>query len=185
MQVDYDKTMNYLDKSDTAMNKVNDILENPLLNKIYDKVIKDNLIDEDDPEFNANVYTLLYMLTKDRHKEQQKDCVENNKENSKYHNIIGTIALINPYAAIAYLGYKGLAKLHNNTDKIKKVKKNIDKNRRQFKIFIYLYTKLGFEEKMKDVNYIPTQEEVEELQNMFKIKTNGGSLVELLEMIYN
>ena len=185
MKVDYDKTMNYLDKSGAAMYKVNDILENPLLNKIYDKVIKDNLIDEDDPEFNANVYTILYVLTKDKHKEHQKDCAENNKENNKYHNIIETIALINPYAVIAYLGYKGLVKLYNNTDKIKKVKKNVDKNRRQFKIFIHLYTKLGFEEKMKDVNYIPTQEEVEELQNMFKIKTNGGSLVELLEMIYN
>lgn len=185
MKVDYKKTMNCLDKGNEAMNKINDVVDNPLLNKIYDRVIKDNLIDEDDPEFNANVYTILYVLTKDRHKEQQKECVENNKADIKYHKLIGTIALINPYAAIGYLGYKGLVKLYENTDKIKKIKKNANKNRRQFKIFIHLYTVLGFEEKMKDVDYIPTQEEVEKLQNIFKIKTNGGDLVELLEMIYN
>ena len=53
-------------------------------------------------------------------------------------------------------------------------------NSTYIKIFVHLYNELGFDEKMNDVLYIPTIEEVMMLKDAFSMNTGGQDLLATL-----
>ena len=169
-----------MDESVDIVIKANELVDNVLENKIVksaiNSLIKEKLVDENEDKFNGNINKILYHL-----KEMYNVNINKKSNKIKYAIAIPAIALFPCCSVIGYVGYKGL----NVINKINKNKKENEILRRNFKIFLNIYESIGLCDRMEDMFYEPNREELELLFNQYKIRTDGGNLIELLSVVYH
>ena len=132
-------------------------------------------INENDIKLKCNMRIILSILKENCNiKEKEDNCNKNN------YLMTAACVLFPMYAAIGFVGYKGYTAIKNNKEKTNETKRNQER----CVTFRYLYNELGIEEKMNDVLYRPTIDELIVLKNEFELRT-GSDIINFLENIVN
>lgn len=170
--LDLSKTCDLGNKSLDMMDKYLGSKLPETMDRLSDK--SKNIINNDDCELNAKIGRLLSAI---------KELNENNKNNKTLKYIVGGAAIyfFPCITAIGYVSVKGIGKINE----IVKIKGNEAKRERNYNIFLDLFVKLGFDEKLNDIRYEPNLKEIEELCSIYNKSTGGDNLMRLLGEIFN
>lgn len=172
-----DTCSNFINGFGNILSSMKNTIDNgkELTKVTHDVVINNFEINEDDIKLKCNMRIILNIL-KDKYTIEEKDnvCTKNN------HLITAACVLFPMYTAIGFVGYKGYTAIKNNKERVNKNKKNQE----HYITFRYLYKELGIEEKMNDVLYKPSTEELIVLKNEFELRTDED-IIDFLENAIN
>ena len=163
--------VNALDKIGDTFDKIETFKERISDSSLFKSVDKD--ISYEELRQIENIYKIINVL-----KDINNECInEQDKKLGIKHIVLTAGVLCFPIITTAsFIGIKG----YKGCKQIKEKYVNNKTNSTYIKIFVHLYNELGFDEKMNDVLYIPTIEEVMMLKDAFSMNTGGQDLLATL-----